>query len=56
MACPLFRRDELDAFMRVYGPDRVCYGTDWRVHREFPAWAYLDAKGLARHLGLRALS
>jgi hypothetical protein len=137
MACPLFRRDKLDAFMSVYDPDLVGYGTDWwflhtlgvdldkrvavvdevtcvnpydkhkgsggreidtvqshemrkaiwermkalhaldeqaRVHREFgrinrsplgavasllnnfPDWAYLTAKSLARHLGLRARS
>ncbi len=29
MACPLFRRDKLDAFMRVYDRDLVGYGTDW---------------------------
>lgn len=29
MACPLFRRDKLDAFMRVYDPELVGYGTDW---------------------------
>jgi hypothetical protein len=29
MACPLFRRDELDAFMAVYDPDLVGYGVDW---------------------------
>ena len=137
MACPLFRRDKLDAFMRVYDPELVGYGTDWwflhtlgpdldkrvavvdavtcvnpydkhkgkggreidtlqthqmrkevwermkafhaldeqgRVHREFgrinksplgavtgllngfPDWAYLNAKSLARRLGLRARS
>jgi hypothetical protein len=26
MACPLFRRDELDALMSVYDPDPVGYG------------------------------
>lgn len=72
MACPLFRRDELDAFMSVYDPDLVGYGTDrWflfgRINRSplgaeagllnnFPDWAYLNAKSLARHLGLRARS
>lgn len=135
MACPLFRRDKLDAFMAVYDPELVGYGTDWwflhtlepdvykrvavvdevtcvnpydkhkgsggreidtvqtheirkevwermkevhalnergRVHLElgrinksplravtgllnsFPDWAYLNAKSLARRLGLRA--
>ena len=29
MACPLFRRDKLDAFMRVYDRELVGYGTDW---------------------------
>lgn len=29
MACPLFRRDKLDAFMQVYDPDLVGYGADW---------------------------
>jgi hypothetical protein len=29
MACPLFRRDKLDAFMRVYDRDLVGYGMDW---------------------------
>lgn len=29
MACPLFRRDKLDAFMTVYDPELVGYGTDW---------------------------
>jgi hypothetical protein len=29
MACPLFRRDKLDAFMGVYDPDLVGYGADW---------------------------
>jgi len=29
MACPLFRRDKLDAFMQVYDPALVGYGTDW---------------------------
>ncbi len=29
MACPLFRRDKLDAFMAVYDPDLVGYGVDW---------------------------
>lgn len=29
MACPLFRRDKLDAFMAVYDPDLVGYGADW---------------------------
>ena len=29
MACPLFRRDKLDAFMAVYDPELVGYGTDW---------------------------
>jgi hypothetical protein len=29
MACPLFRRDKLDAFMAVYDRDLVGYGTDW---------------------------
>jgi hypothetical protein len=27
--CPLFRRDKLDAFMSVYDPELVAYGTDW---------------------------
>jgi hypothetical protein len=29
MACPLFRRDKLDAFMGVYDPELVGYGADW---------------------------
>jgi len=29
MACPLFRRDKLDAFMEVYDPELVGYGADW---------------------------
>ena len=29
MACPLFRRDKLDAFMAVYDPELVGYGVDW---------------------------
>ncbi|MGH8140716.1 MAG: hypothetical protein ACREVV_21305 [Steroidobacteraceae bacterium] len=29
MACPLLRRDKLDAFMSVYDPELVGYGTDW---------------------------
>lgn len=29
MACPLLRRDKLDAFMSVYDPQLVGYGTDW---------------------------
>lgn len=29
MSCPLFRKDKLDAFMAVYDPDLVGYGTDW---------------------------
>jgi hypothetical protein len=29
MACPLFRRDKLDAFMSVYDPELVGYGADW---------------------------
>jgi hypothetical protein len=29
MACPMFRRDKLDAFMAVYDPELVGYGTDW---------------------------
>jgi hypothetical protein len=29
MACPLFRRDKLEAFMSVYDPELVGYGTDW---------------------------
>ena len=29
MACPLFRRDKLDAFMAVYDPALVGYGADW---------------------------
>jgi len=29
MACPLIRRDKLDAFMAVYDPELVGYGTDW---------------------------
>jgi hypothetical protein len=29
MACPLFRRDKLDAFMAVYDPELVGYGMDW---------------------------
>ena len=29
MACPLFRRDKLDAFMAVYDPELVGYGIDW---------------------------
>jgi hypothetical protein len=29
MACPLFRRDKLDEFMKVYDPELVGYGTDW---------------------------
>jgi hypothetical protein len=28
-ACPLFRRDKLDAFMAVYDPELVGYGVDW---------------------------
>ena len=27
--CPLFRRDKLDAFMTVYDPALISYGTDW---------------------------
>jgi hypothetical protein len=29
MACPLFRRDKLDEFMKVYDPELVGYGADW---------------------------
>jgi len=29
MACPLIRRDKLDAFMAVYDPELVGYGVDW---------------------------
>ena len=29
MACPLFRKDKLDAFMAVYDPDLVGWGCDW---------------------------
>jgi hypothetical protein len=29
MACPLFRRDKLDAFMAVYDPELIGYGEDW---------------------------
>lgn len=29
MACPLFRRDKLDAFMAVYDPELVGFGVDW---------------------------
>jgi hypothetical protein len=29
MACPLFRRDKLDAFMAVYDPELVGYAADW---------------------------
>jgi hypothetical protein len=29
MACPLFRRDKLEAFLRVYDPELVGYGVDW---------------------------
>jgi hypothetical protein len=29
MACPLLRRDKLDAFMAVYDPELVGYGIDW---------------------------
>jgi hypothetical protein len=29
MACPLIRRDKLDAFMSVYDPELVGYGADW---------------------------
>lgn len=29
MACPVFRRDKLDAFMSVYDPELVGYGADW---------------------------
>jgi len=29
MACPLIRRDKLDAFMAVYDPELVGYGADW---------------------------
>lgn len=29
MTCPLFQRDKLDAFMRVYDPVLVGYGCDW---------------------------
>ena len=29
MTCPLIRRDKLDAFMAVYDPQLVGYGTDW---------------------------
>jgi hypothetical protein len=29
MACPLIRRDKLDAFMAVYDPALVGYGADW---------------------------
>jgi hypothetical protein len=28
-ACPLFRRDKLEAFMAVYDPELVGYGVDW---------------------------
>jgi hypothetical protein len=28
-ACPLFRRDKLEAFLHVYDPALVAYGTDW---------------------------
>jgi hypothetical protein len=29
MACPLFRRDKLEAFLGVYDPELVGYGVDW---------------------------
>jgi hypothetical protein len=29
MACPLFRRDKLEAFLQVYDPELVGYGVDW---------------------------
>jgi hypothetical protein len=29
MACPLFRKDKLDAFMAVYDPELVGWGCDW---------------------------
>lgn len=29
MTCPLFRRDKLDAFMKVYDPEIAGYGEDW---------------------------
>jgi hypothetical protein len=29
MACPLFRRDKLEAFMSVYDPELVGYGAVW---------------------------
>jgi hypothetical protein len=61
MACPLLRRDKLDAFRALHGLHE-----QGRLHREFrrinksllgavagllgyvPDWAYLSAKGLAR--------
>ncbi len=27
--CPLFRRDKLDAFIKIYDPALISYGTDW---------------------------
>jgi hypothetical protein len=29
MACPLFRKDKLDAFMAVYDPELIGWGCDW---------------------------
>lgn len=29
MTCPLFRKDKLDAFMKVYDPSLIGWGTDW---------------------------
>ena len=29
MTCPLFRKDKLDIFMRVFDPELTGYGTDW---------------------------
>jgi hypothetical protein len=45
MACPLVRRDKLDAFMGVYDPELVGYGADW--------W-FLHTLGpdLARHVAV----
>jgi hypothetical protein len=45
MACPLFRRDKLDAFMAIYEPELVGYGEDW--------W-FLHSLGvdLANHLAI----
>jgi hypothetical protein len=37
MACPLFRRDKLDAFMAVYDPELIGYGEDWWFLHTFGA-------------------